>query len=63
MSKVRLVADPSAEGSVGIPKEGELFEAEDAERLIGMGICRRKPAARKRSKAVKIPAPQPATEE
>jgi len=60
MSTVRLFVDPSAVGSVGIPKEGEIFEAEDARRLIGMGLCRRERAARKPKKP-KTPAPQPAT--
>lgn len=50
----RLYPDPSAEGRVGIPREGELFEAEDAERLIGQGI-----ATRSQKKAEKARDPEP----
>lgn len=39
---IRLYPDPSAAGRVGIPVDGELFETEDAERLIGQGIATRK---------------------
>jgi hypothetical protein len=56
----RLYPNPDAEGRVGIPrKDGELFEAEDAERLIGQGIAIRKHKTRRKAKA----APQPAEEE
>ena len=52
----RLYPDPSAEGRVGIPRDGELFEAEDAERLIGMGIATR---SRKASEKARDPEPPP----
>lgn len=58
MAKVRLYADPAATGRVGIPVDGELFDAEDAKRLVGQGIATRtrpgkasKPATVKRSAA------------
>ena len=38
---MRVYPDPSADGRVGIPREGEVYETEDAERLIGMGIVTR----------------------
>jgi len=41
--RVRLYPHPGAEGRVGIPVDGELFDEEDAERLIGQGIARRTP--------------------
>ena len=52
---VRIYANPGAEGRVGIGVEGEIFEAEDAWRLIGMGIATRtRPGSRrKRRKAAK----------
>lgn len=53
---IRLYGDPSAEGRTGIPREGELFEREDAERLIGQGIATR---GRKRSETVRDPEPPP----
>lgn len=59
MGKVRLYADPSAEGRVGIPKDGELYEAEDAARLVGQGIAKRASPKRKHKSK---PAPPPAQE-
>lgn len=50
--RVRLYPHPSAEGRVGIPVDGELFDEEDAERLIGQGIARRSPPKAKRHKPV-----------
>jgi hypothetical protein len=53
----RLYPDPSAEGRVGIPRDGELFETEDAERLVGQGIATR---SQKSAEKARKPEPPPA---
>lgn len=53
---IRLYPDPSADGRVGIPREGDLFDREDAERLIGQGIATR---ARSKSEKARDPEPPP----
>jgi hypothetical protein len=54
---IRLYPDPEAEGRVGIPrKDGELFEREDAERLIGQGIATRSKPERARKSEPAEPA-------
>lgn len=54
---IRLYPDPSAEGRVGIPREGELFEREDAERLIGQGIASRSRKAAEKARDAEPPPP------
>ena len=56
MAKIRLYPDPGAEGRVGIGIDGELFEPEDAARLIGQGIATRN-SGKRRPKKSKKPAP------
>lgn len=59
---MRVYPDPSAEGRVGIGRDGEIFETEDAERLIGQGIVTHtNPRPRKRPKKEQ-PASPPAKE-
>ena len=53
----RLYPDPSAEGRVGIGVDGDIFDAEDADRLVGMGILTHKsPKAKPRKTKSKKPA-------
>jgi hypothetical protein len=52
---IRLYPDPSAVGRVGIPREGELYEREDAERLIGQGIATR--SRPKPDELYRVPSP------
>lgn len=61
MSRVRLIPHPDLPpNTVGIPREGEMFEPEDAERLIGQGIAVRKPPKQRRRKSKPAPSPAPA---
>lgn len=60
---IRLYPDPSADGRVGIPREGELFEREDAERLIGMGIATRSKKAAEKARDPEPPPPEIPAEE
>lgn len=61
---IRLYGDPSAEGRTGIPREGELFEREDAERLIGQGIATRGKKHSEEARHAEPPPPEiPAEEE
>jgi hypothetical protein len=55
---IRLYPDPSADGRVGIPRKGELFEREDAERLIGQGIATRSRKAAEKARDPKSPPPE-----
>ena len=55
--KVRLYANPDAPiGTVGIPKDGEYFDAEDARRMVGQGLAVRRAAKRKRKSKPAPPA-------
>ena len=55
---IRLYPDPSAEGRVGIPREGELFDREDAERLVGQGIATRGKVKSEKARDPQEPPPE-----
>lgn len=48
--------DPETAAKVGIPRQGERFTEDDARRLVGAGLARRKAPAKPKTKAPAKPA-------
>lgn len=59
---VRLYRHPDAGNTVGIPIDGELYEADAAKRLIGQGIATREAPPRLKRKPKTTPPAEPAAE-